>query len=554
MDSATSRDLDDALRIEPRAEGGWRVHAYIAAPGLAQNIDDVTLEQALERRHTRYLPHGRTIPMLGVENEERYSLLPKQPREAMLIACSVDRDGALLDTETHVACVSFMSTQRYVYDDPAKNPELFREERAFAMCRILARRRRGALTFVDLEQGIYTDEHGKVHKLVKREEVIGHLIIQESMILANEALATWCASRGVRAVFRVHNGPNNADPAMQDALEDFMERAITEQDQTSLDLLESTFANNMSAAYYSSSPGAHWALQLPAYMHATSPLRRVHDLIAQMQIVAYLEQRPLPIGWHELEQLLERLQREQDNEDQATISRFKRRDEALFLEQLLGDETLSSKQMRRAIRYMLRHPKKEELEPSILARVEEVLQKANDHPSQTVPVALLDVLLESEWGTGHELARDFLDAHDSGWKQLRAHAMALRPDVCWWELYSLDDDPVERARQALDEARARDLEAQRLERRQRQHAKRRELDPMSRHNDLKNRGIIDSTFRFESEQKEGHNSWSGELEVTHVPSGTTQHFEFSAGSKKGVKRTLITQAIAWFDAHHVPKN
>lgn len=547
MDSATSRDLDDALRFEPLDDGGWHVNIYVAAPGLELAAHHDSFTQALQRRTTRYLPNARTIPMLGDSIERGYSLLPGEARAALHISCVVDANGGLRTESTRVARVTFASRERFTYADPFEQPDRFTLERTFAMCRIMARRLRGSPSFVDLERGIYTDEHGKIHELVRREEVIGHLIVQESMILANEALATWCAERGVRVVFRVHSGPIAEAPEEQDALDAFVKRAIQEQDADKLDLLESTLTNHMAQATYSSTPGPHWALQLPLYMHATSPLRRVHDLIAQMQIFAYLEQRPLPVGWHKLDAIIAQLSDDQARDDAKMTARYKRRDEALFLEQLLDDETLSSKQMRRAIRYILRSPARRELHEPILERITRTLDECAAHPSPTVPVALLDVLLESSWEAGRATAIAFLDAHESGWKQVRAHASALRQDRVWWKVYKLDHDPV-----SIEEDKiAAERTHRELAEQERVAAKRREKrlaqDPLARFNDLGNRELLTSTLSFESSQEDGHNTWHGRLDVTHIALAQTQSFELTAGSKKGVKRTLITQAIVWWD-------
>lgn len=548
MDSATSRDLDDAIRIERLDTQGWQVHIYIAAPGLELDTKHAAFAQALERRTTRYLPDHRTIPMLSEEMERRHSLLPGERREAMHITCTINADGELLDACTEVTRVQFRSTGRFVYDDPHLHPHAFTHESAFAMRRILARRSRGTVSFVDLERGVYTDEQGQVHKVVRREEVMGHLIVQEAMIVANEALARWCASRGVRVVFRIHKGPECQDTEEQEALDAFVRQAIAQQDAASLDLLDSTFANRLSAAIYSTSPEPHWALQLPMYMHATSPLRRVHDLIAQMQIFAYLAQRPLPLGWHELERVIDTLKGAQHDEEQRDIARFKRRDSARFMRQLLGDDQLSSKQMRQAIHYLLTHPEQADLHAPILARITQVFEEAHAHPSGTAPVSLIDVLLECRWEQGRATALAFLDANESAWKQVRAHAIALRSVDDWWMPYLLTHDPVLHAeqqslahRERLElEERSR-VEAQRRE-------KRRALDPLARYNDLLNTSTLQGDFTYASHQADGKNQWRGELAVTRGDSSSSSaQFMASGDSKKGVKRDLVTQALAWWD-------
>jgi exoribonuclease-2 len=57
------RSIDDALSVQPRAEGGWRIGIHIAAPGLGITPGSRLDEIARERMSSVYMP-GDKITML----------------------------------------------------------------------------------------------------------------------------------------------------------------------------------------------------------------------------------------------------------------------------------------------------------------------------------------------------------------------------------------------------------------------------------------------------------------------------------------------------------
>ena len=554
MDPEGSRDLDDALRFEPSTahDGSIALHVYIAAPGLDLSTQDPIFDQAVSRRTTRYLAHGETIPMLSAEYEERYSLLPERERDALHVACRIDATGDLDPHSTHVSFVRFCSTARYTYLDAVERPEPFELARKFALLRIASRQNRGALALIDLERGEYTNELGQRQKLVKKEEILGHLIVQEAMIAANEALAQWCKARGVRVCFRVHQGPHFDSDEERDQFDQFLHQSLSDCDEQALELIDSICANRLRPATYSTEPAPHWALKLPAYIHGTSPLRRVHDLISQMQIRAYLHQRPLPLPWGELSNLLHRLEAQEQHEEERSRARFKKRDEKRFFQQLLEDKNLSNKQTRRAISYLLRQ-EDDRHKRIVLDRVQELLDASKAHHAGTVPVSLIDILLESQWQPARELVLDFLDRHESGWKQVRAHASALyEPDaIVWWEHYKLPHDPVaHQERLQLTQRRQREQRERQQREQRKQQARRKQLiqDPLALFNDLVLRDEVtyQITYDSQSDTDEEHIIvWRATLEVTRCQDGQTQRFEGVDRSKKGIKRALVREAITW---------
>lgn len=104
IDPPGSRDLDQAVAIEERADG-WRVR-YAIADVAAWVVPDGPIDRAARTRtQTYYAPDERVPlhpPSLG---EAAASLLPDGPRPAVLWTIDVDRDGATVATDVHRALV-----------------------------------------------------------------------------------------------------------------------------------------------------------------------------------------------------------------------------------------------------------------------------------------------------------------------------------------------------------------------------------------------------------------------------------------------------------------
>jgi ribonuclease R len=88
------------------------------------------------------------------------------------------------------------------------------------LCSLLRQRRidRGSLDFDLPEPEVLLDLQGRPEAILRAERNFAHLIIEEFMIAANEAVAEHLSKRGVPSLYRIHEEP---DP---DRVEDVMTR------------------------------------------------------------------------------------------------------------------------------------------------------------------------------------------------------------------------------------------------------------------------------------------------------------------------------------------
>ena len=311
IDGADAQDLDDAVSIEEKQDGGYelRVHiadvSYFVQPGTP--LDD----EARARGTSAYLP-GLTLHMLPPELSAGVcSLLPDVPRRVMTCVMDFDRDGVRRDC--HLQNELICSKARLTYDGVNEffetgqgiNPRL---GGVLAQCRELAkkleqqRRERGALDFEVTESAITLDEAGNVSEVGPRPRGIAERMIESLMLAANEAVAETLTRQGLPLLYRIHQEPK------PEKLQDFAATArlygvrVSKQikangvgqtleilrDSPIGAVLQNQLLRAMAKACYRAENIGHYGLGSACYCHFTSPIRRYPDLTVHRMVRAML--------------------------------------------------------------------------------------------------------------------------------------------------------------------------------------------------------------------------------------------------------------------------
>ena len=216
IDPDTAKDFDDAISV--RAEGdGLRAWVHIADVSWFVPAGTPLDRGAAERAFSTYVP-GRVAPMLPPElSEDECSLRPHVDR--LCVTVEVPFDGSLRPGEPLFYRSVIRSRERFTYgqverilggreraegglgDDLALADRLSSE---------LRRRRfaRGALRIETGETAFAFDGRGGVERAWRETEPRAHALIEELMILANEAVAGLLAGRRRESLFRVHERPD----------------------------------------------------------------------------------------------------------------------------------------------------------------------------------------------------------------------------------------------------------------------------------------------------------------------------------------------------------
>ncbi|NIC08048.1 exoribonuclease II [Billgrantia bachuensis] len=334
IDSEKTRDMDDALRIEPREEGGWRLTVAIADPTAYVEEGHAADLEARTRAFTVYLP-GQNVTMLPEQlADDLCSLREGEERPVLACTLEVEADGSLGDYRFFAASVR--SQAKLVYDrvsdwlegqgEWTPTEEIAGQLQAL---RDMTKARAGwraehALVFKDRPDYVFDlDPAGNVLDIRIEERRIANRMIEESMIAANACCAHLLAEHVGHGIFNVHRAfdPEKAEAAHEfltaqqievelEALSELprykeLKRALESRDDAWLDARLRRFQGFTSM---SARPGPHFGLGLAAYATWTSPIRKYGDMVNHRLIKRVLkgEQAPAEATQALTEQLTER--------------------------------------------------------------------------------------------------------------------------------------------------------------------------------------------------------------------------------------------------------
>nr|WP_298412792.1 exoribonuclease II [uncultured Halomonas sp.] len=331
IDGENTRDMDDALYIESRSSGGWRLSVAIADPTAYVAEGHAVDLEAQTRAFTVYLP-GQNVTMLPeVLADDLCSLKEGQERPVLVCEVNVSADGSLGDYRFFAA--TMRSHARLVYDkvsDWLENQGDWAPEKTIGnQLQALAAmteartgwRTQHALVFKDRPDYVFDlDAAGNVLDVRIEERRIANRMIEESMIAANACCADLLADKVGHGIFNVHRAfePEKADAALEfltaqqievarEALLELpryreLKRALEERNDAWLDARLRRFQGFTSMA---ARPGPHFGLGLSAYATWTSPIRKYGDMVNHRLIKRVLKNERAPAEASEL--LTERL-------------------------------------------------------------------------------------------------------------------------------------------------------------------------------------------------------------------------------------------------------
>ena len=304
IDPFDARDFDDAISLERDGEF-WRLWVHIADVAAFVRPGRPLDDEARKRATSVYLP-DRVVPMIPeIISNALASLQPDKIRLTKTVEIEMTDDLHITHTKVHHAAIrSDLRLNYEQVDQFLADRRRFEDEWGGEVCDLLSRmhklamqirRRRfseGALTMDLPEIKLKIDRNGKVKGADRQEYTESHQIIEEFMLAANQAVATWLDDQGLNFLHRIHAPP---DRRKLRQLTNFCRDLGLKVDsvesrhdiQGVLDMVTGTpledavqFAilKSMSKAVYGPQVEGHYALDMEHYCHFTSPIRRYPDL------------------------------------------------------------------------------------------------------------------------------------------------------------------------------------------------------------------------------------------------------------------------------------
>jgi ribonuclease R len=312
IDPETAKDFDDAISV--RAEGdGLRAYVHIADVSYFVPAGTPLDLGAAERGFSVYVP-GRVAPMLPHDlADDASSLRPYQDRLTVTVEVPFSANlqaGEPLFYRSVIrsrARLTYGQAERILAGREPAEPEVDEGLRLAERLATELRRRfaRGALRIETREITFAFDGRGGIERAWSESEPHAHMLVEELMILANEAVGALLAGRRREALYRVHERPDPQsierllsvladlevptppapDPerltsAVAARLAAEIAVRVTDYVQRSgrgAEAFPSLVLRSLKQARYDPRNLGHSGLASTAYCHFTSPIRRYSD-------------------------------------------------------------------------------------------------------------------------------------------------------------------------------------------------------------------------------------------------------------------------------------
>lgn len=317
IDGKDTKDIDDSVGIEILPNGNYKL--YVSIADVSHYIKDNTAicNEAFRRATSVYM-NDTCIPMFHPKISNGIcSLHPGVDRLTKTCELIISPEGEVLSYDIYKSIIH--SRKKMTYEDVNKilidgkdvcGYENFKDDllimNELSKKLNIQKEKRGYLNFNREE--IKTKGKGYNIEFEKRTQQDAEKLIENFMLLANEAVAEYMTYRGLPSIYRVHESPdedkilnfvemlNNmgfhfktcknvtSKKYMQNLVDELMNRDDLDKDIYSELLLIST----MKRAKYSNYNLGHYGLALKNYTHFTSPIRRYADLQIHKPLDLYL--------------------------------------------------------------------------------------------------------------------------------------------------------------------------------------------------------------------------------------------------------------------------
>lgn len=350
IDPADAKDFDDALSFKQLENSNFEVGVHIADVTHYVRPNDTIDTEGYQRGTSVYLV-DRTIPMLPeVLSNNLCSLRPGEEKLTFSVVFELDEKANIKDTWYGRTIIKsdrrfcYEEVQEYLEDNglaivggvdrsrlealkqqaagvdegaQVKKRSSAREKAVFAalgelqkLAAILRKKRfsHGAIEFERPEMKVLVDQEGKPYDVIQKMSYEANWLIEEFMLLANKAVATYVAKMKAKKtfVYRVHDapdmekieqlrgfihhfgyamGPTENGKSVARELNSLMKKVKSKPESNAIQILA---LRSMARAKYTTDNIGHYGLAFDYYTHFTSPIRRYPDMMVHRLLARYL--------------------------------------------------------------------------------------------------------------------------------------------------------------------------------------------------------------------------------------------------------------------------
>ena len=309
IDSAETKDIDDAISLTRTSDGGFELGVHIA--DVSNYVKPGTeLDNEAFSRATSVYYADQVVPMLPKALSNGIcSLNENELRLAFSCLMRLNKEGDLTDYRFVKSIIR--SRVKGVYSEinallagtadaeiKAKYADVIDQLPAMKELyghRARLRRERGCMDIESGEVKLILDENGRCIDVKKRTSGESESMIEEFMLLANQCAAHFARVKQIPFVYRVHEEPNAEKLERLHALlqacginDHFAKDVPTPKELSAIlegvrgtpyeQIINTGMLRCMSKALYEEKPKGHYGLVLKDYAHFTSPIRRYPDL------------------------------------------------------------------------------------------------------------------------------------------------------------------------------------------------------------------------------------------------------------------------------------
>ena len=278
LDDSGTREIDDALSYEQCDDGCW-IWIHIADPSRLIDPGSPLDLEARRRATSLYLADG-VIPMLPLNLAAGpLSLRAGQRTAALSVAVQLDEHGGVAAQRIVRSWIRPRYGLTYADGDDLIELAPPGDESLADLAQLMTRRHRwrrsrGAVLF-DRPEGRFRLREGELEVQVI-EPSAARLLVSEAMLLMGSVVADFAQECDLALPFR--SQPSATLPTAEE-LEQIPEGPAQ----------DAAIKRCLSRGVQGTRPMPHFSLGLPAYVQATSPIRRYADLVAHRQILAQLD-------------------------------------------------------------------------------------------------------------------------------------------------------------------------------------------------------------------------------------------------------------------------